>query len=109
MNIRNLLKNTLLTAMGMTTFVSCINSDYALSKDINLELTLGGNMLAFPIGNMYTVYMMDLIDTTSTVKIVDGKYVMVMANEVEPSKVTLGELILQAILFVFVWQEFDFS
>ena len=109
MNIRNLLKNTLLTAMGMTTFVSCINSDYDLSKDINLELTLGGNMLAFPIGNMDTVYMMDLIDTTETVKIVDGKYVMVMANEVEPSKVTIGKISLQPDQVDIKDIEFDFN
>ena len=75
--------------------VSCVNNDFDLNKKVNLELTFGGEMIAFPIGNMDTVFMIDLIDTTETIKLENGKYVMVKSDKVAPSLITINNVSLR--------------
>ena len=85
----------LLFAAFLLFAVSCVNNDFDLNKKVNLELTFGGEMIAFPIGNMDTVFMIDLIDTTETIKLENGKYVMVKSDKVAPSLITINNVSLR--------------
>ena len=94
MKIKSLLKRTLLFTLGLASVTSCINNDYDLSKDINLEITIGGELLAFPLGSMDTVFMTDLIDTTENIKIENGHFVLVNSEVMSPSSVSVSDITL---------------
>ena len=91
MNLRKLL-NYALVSSGFIVISSCINNDLDFSKDINLEMTFGGNYLAFPLGSMDTVFMTDIIDTTDNIKIVNGKYLMSQKDGISETKIVIGDI-----------------
>ena len=57
------------------TFSSCIDADYDLGKDIDLEVSIGGN-LSLPIGQTDTIRLSRMIEEGDVLHVIDGKYVI---------------------------------
>src|SRR5574344_100284 len=48
-------------SLSLSFFMSCINSDYDLSKNIDATMGLGANGLALKFGNTDTIFLRDLL------------------------------------------------
>lgn len=48
--------------LSLTTVTSCVDNDYDLSKDIDLNMTLGGNNLAIPASSTDNITLKDIFD-----------------------------------------------
>ena len=60
---------------------SCIDNDYDLNKDINLEISVGGN-LSLPIGKTDTIRLSRMIEEGDVLPVIDGKYVINKADNI---------------------------
>lgn len=60
---------------------SCIDNDYDLNKDINLEISVGGN-LSLPIGKTDTIRLSRMIEEGDVLHVIDGKYVINKADNI---------------------------
>ena len=59
----------------LSSFASCIDADYDLKKDIDLEVTVGGN-LSLPIGQTDTIRLSRMIEEGDVLHVIDGRYVI---------------------------------
>lgn len=59
----------------LSSFASCIDADYDFKKDIDLEVTVGGN-LSLPIGQTDTIRLSRMIEEGDVLHVIDGRYVI---------------------------------
>ncbi len=60
---------------------SCIDNDYDLGKDINLEVSVGGN-LSLPIGETEMIKLDRMIEEGDVLHVIDGKYVITKSDNI---------------------------
>lgn len=68
----------------LSSLASCIDSDYDLGKDIDLEVTIGGN-LSLPIGQTDTIRLSRMIDEGDVLHTIDGRYVITQEDSISES------------------------
>jgi hypothetical protein len=67
---------------------SCIDQLYDLNKGISMDMELGGDSLAIPIGSTDTIKLINYLDATTSemLKIMeDGGYAVTMSGSIEPT------------------------
>lgn len=75
--------NSLFPGLLLSLF-SCIDNDYDLGKDINLEVSVGGN-LSLPIGETEKIELDRMLEEGDALHIIDGKYVINKADNISES------------------------
>lgn len=93
------------SALGSCLLAGCVDNDYDLSKDMDLNVTLGGSELNLPVSSTATLTMKDILDldeddssireaTEGEYGLHAGDYVLVQApeNTPEPSTVKIAEV-----------------
>lgn len=68
----------------LSSLASCIDSDYDLGKDIDLEVTIGGN-LSLPIGQTDTIRLSRMIEEGDVLHVIDGRYVITQGDTISES------------------------
>ena len=63
---------------------SCIDNDYDLGKELNLEVSVGGN-LSLPIGETEQIKLDRLLEEGDVLHVIDGKYVINKADNISES------------------------
>lgn len=73
----------LLTSLGIAT--SCIDNSYDLDKDIDMTINVGGEHLAFPVGNTEKIMMDKIIeiDDGDDLQVVNGEYHLLKEGTVD--------------------------
>ncbi len=75
------------------TFSSCIDADYDLGKDIDLEVSIGGN-LSLPIGQTDTIRLSRMIEEGDVLHVIDGKYVITKSDNIAEDIEAIDEVII---------------
>ena len=75
------------------TFSSCIDADYDLGKDIDLEVSIGGN-LSLPIGQTDTIRLSRMIEEGDVIHVIDGKYVITKSDNIAEDIEAIDEVII---------------
>lgn len=73
-------------------FASCVNQDYDLSKDIDLNIHVGGNALALPVGNTDSIKLSKIIkvDESDVLHLnAGGEYSLLKEDVVSPVNVSV--------------------
>lgn len=65
----------------LSSFASCIDADYDFKKDIDLEVTVGGN-LSLPIGQTDTIRLSRMIEEGDVLHVIDGRYVISKSDNI---------------------------
>ena len=65
----------------LSSFASCIDADYDFKKDIDLEVTVGGN-LSLPIGQTDTIRLSRMIEEGDVLHGIDGRYVISKSDNI---------------------------
>ena len=72
---------------------SCIDNDYDLNKDINLEISVGGN-LSLPIGKTDTIRLSRMIEEGDVLHVIDGKYVINKADNISENIAAIDPVVI---------------
>ena len=83
MKFKKFAVNSLFPGLLLSLF-SCIDNDYDLGKDINLEVSVGGN-LSLPIGETEKIELDRMLEEGDALHIIDGKYVINKADNISES------------------------
>ena len=75
------------------TFTSCIDADYDLGKDIDMEVTIGGN-LSLPIGKTDTIRLSRMIEEGDVLHVIDGKYVITKSDNISEDIDAIDEVVI---------------
>lgn len=77
--------------LSLTAVTSCVDNDYDLSKDIDMNVTLGGNNLVLPASSTDNITMEDILDLEegSALKAIED------AAEANELGVNIGDYVLQ--------------
>ena len=76
-----------------SSFASCIDSDYDFSKDIDLEVSVGGN-LSLPIGQTDTIRLSRMIEEGDVLHVIDGRYVITKSDNISEDIDAIDEVII---------------
>lgn len=93
--IKNYLKLILLNLFVFSfLFTSCVDQDFDLSKDIDLNIHVGGNGLALPIGNTDSIKLSKIIkvDESDVLHLSGGEYSLLKEDVADPVKVTVNSV-----------------
>ena len=83
MKITRFVTSSLLAGL-LSSLISCIDAKYDLEKDIDLEITVGGN-LSLPIGKTDTIRLSRMIDEGDVLHVIDGRYVITQEDSISES------------------------
>ena len=72
----------LLSSLGITT--SCIDNGYDLNKDIDMNISVSGDIFTIPLGYTEETTLSKLIEETETLKLEDGIYSIKKADDIDP-------------------------
>ena len=75
------------------TVTSCIDADYDLGKDIDMEVTIGGN-LSLPIGKTDTIRLSRMIEEGDVLHVIDGKYVITKSDNISEDIDAIDEVVI---------------
>lgn len=90
----NFSKFTVSSLIGLfLTFTSCIDADYDLGKDIDMEVTIGGN-LSLPIGKTDTIRLSRMIEEGDVLHVIDGKYVITKSDNISEDIDAIDEVVI---------------
>ena len=83
--------STLLFALS-----SCVDDSYDLSKDISLDMNVGGKAFSIPIGSTSPIKLSDMIDESGVLKSdASGQYVLSESDDFDPVDVAIDPVILE--------------
>lgn len=80
MKIKKFITSSLFLGL-LSSFASCIDADYDFKKDIDLEVTVGGN-LSLPIGQTDTIRLSRMIEEGDVLHVIDGRYVISKSDNI---------------------------
>ena len=85
----------LILSLGLALFVlaSCVDNGYDLSKNVSLDINVGGESLSIPVGNTDSIKLSDLIDL-SDMLVIDktGQYSILKADVLDPVEVHIDPI-----------------
>ncbi|BEG99518.1 hypothetical protein [Bacteroides sedimenti] len=75
-------------------FASCVNQDYDLSKNIDLNIHVGGSKLALPVGSTDSIKLNKIIkvDESDVLHLNGGEYSLLKEDVVSPVKVSVNSV-----------------
>lgn len=74
---------------------SCVDESYDLSKDISLDMNVGGKAFSIPIGSTARIKLSDMIDESGVLKSdASGQYVLSESDDFDPVDVAIDPVIL---------------
>lgn len=90
-NLRVILTNLFVSSFF---FASCINQDYDLSKDIDLNIHVGGSELALPVGSTDSIKLSKIIkvDESDVLHLSGGEYSLLKEDVAAPVKVSVSSV-----------------
>jgi hypothetical protein len=75
---------------------SCVDESYDLSKDISLDMNVGGKAFSIPIGSTAPIKLSDMIDESGVLKSdASGQYVLSESDDFDPVDVAIDPVILE--------------
>lgn len=92
MKVKTLAVSSLITGVFLT-LSSCIDADYDLSKEIDMEVTVGGN-LSLPVGQTDTIRLSRMIEEGDVLHVIDGKYVITQSDNIAENIDAIDEVVI---------------
>ena len=80
---------TALSVMSLGITTSCLNNGYDLNKDIDLNISVSGDVFTIPLGYSEETTLSKLIEETETLKLEDGIYSIRKEDKIDPVNINV--------------------